>query len=447
MTEDVQRDLVLDPESHMFTTLPKGNIVVYSPLGNRKLCVLAEPAQSIYRLFEQGLSVAEVLKSSPISMESTQQVVKFLFDMGLLDDKPLSTASISSSEKEHSSKDLALWIHTTDVCNLRCDYCYVYQGKQQISREAWKAVLDAIQSDVLKYNIRRVRLKFAGGEPLVALKRIENMIAEAKVVLDSLGTALSLSIITNGTLLNESNVQTLKRLGFSTIMLSLDGLGKYNAARTFSNGQESVTKALQGLDYLLDAGIRPTVLTTVSNANIDGLGELSTFLQPKGVPHSLGFSREYAHGTGLALDVETIAEKMNVFLQNVITLSDEELPRLSFSGLRFSTTQKRICGGGKTFFAVDPKGNIAYCQMKVNQPFGNVAERHSIIDFADPIATWQIGGECSQCVWRHICCGGCSALADQAGTVGEPSVMCSLMRSTLPNIIAYMGRVLQKQNR
>lgn len=53
--------------------------------------------------------------------------------------------------------------------------------------------------------------------------------------------------------------------------------------------------------------------------------------------------------------------------------------------------------------------------------------------------------ECSRCLWRHVCCGGCAVLATNAGTLGQPSVMCNLMKVVLPAVLKYEGRKIRRK--
>ncbi len=442
MTDLTYQGLLLDMSGHIKLNLQNGEAVIYSPYGSGKAFVLSDTALYVYEQLARGLTLQEVLQSRDGADwgEPVHAITQFLLEEGLFNMKVPRQGKIKSER----ANSVALWIHVTDACNLRCEYCYVHKGKRRLTKEACDAIVTALHNDVELRQVREVELKFAGGEPLIDTEIIAYLIGKTKAELEPLGVKVRLAIITNGTLVTETKARFLKEKGFS-VMVSLDGLGSYNDARKYADGRPSVEHVLQGIETLIQAGIKPTILTTISDKNVDGLWELMQYVRGKGLTLSLSFSRDYEHGVGLTMNVDHVTSKIVAFLEQVCLLPDSELPRLSFNGIQFDGSRTRICGGGSNYFAVDPEANVCFCQMTVDKPLGRALDKGGILPFATHIETLGKDGACGRCLWRYVCCGGCAVLALSANTLGNPSVMCELMKGVLPAILVYEGRKIRRK--
>ncbi|MFX0113643.1 MAG: radical SAM protein [Candidatus Hodarchaeota archaeon] len=110
---------------------------------------------------------------------------------------------------------LAVVWNFTDQCNLNCVHCYQDAGGEISSRElstneALRAVEEMAHSGV-------AALSFSGGEPLVR----NDFYAVAQRASD---LGLSLSISTNGTLIDQEAVDRLLDAGIETVAISIDSL-------------------------------------------------------------------------------------------------------------------------------------------------------------------------------------------------------------------------------
>lgn len=104
----------------------------------------------------------------------------------------------------------------TDDCNLRCSYCYERNLRlhQSMSFDAGIRIIDWF------YNSSKSPKKyvsFYGGEPLIQINLIRDLVNYCR----NRYTDLVFSITTNGTLVNENNIDMLKN--FHSVVLSLDG--------------------------------------------------------------------------------------------------------------------------------------------------------------------------------------------------------------------------------
>lgn len=124
----------------------------------------------------------------------------------------------------HTSSELKInqlvinW-HVTEVCNFRCNYCYAKWDQRDPTRdliqsqkltrdllsEIWEVFAPRNSRNVLRQAIdwKRVRINFAGGEPLVFRENVQFAIREAARL------GFDVSIITNGSRLDAKTMTAI----------------------------------------------------------------------------------------------------------------------------------------------------------------------------------------------------------------------------------------------
>lgn len=440
-------DVVFRAQRQLKASLPNGDYVIFSPDGNGKPIVLSGVALEVYRLLEAFTPTKilyELHPDNPDWCNNLQAVLEFFTREGII--KTGLIAETPDAKTTNKKRSLALWIHVTDSCNLKCDYCYVHKGKRHLTENVCQCIAAALKLDVAKASIKEVELKFAGGEPLIDTKIILYLCNLVKKELEPLGVKIKLAIITNGTLVTQEKAKKLKEMGF-VVMVSLDGLGDYNNMRKYADGRSSVDQVIHGIDTLLQVGIKPAILTTVANQNVDGLWELSKFARSRELTLSLSVSRDYNEQTGLKIDVGHVGDSLCTFLRRVVQLPKDKQPHLNFKGVLFEDMSRtRICTAGYNYFVVDPEANVCFCPMAVDKPLGSISHGKSFLEYSRKSDKINQGGDCADCIWKSVCCGGCEALAIKAGTLGTASVHCSLMKQILPFVLIYEGQnILNKE--
>lgn len=131
-----------------------------------------------------------------------------------------------------------LILQVTQNCNLRCDYC-VYSGKYYTRTHSNKRMSFEIAKKGIDYLIEhsqetwKLYLGFYGGEPLLESELIKKCIDYAGS--HAVGKQIEYSITTNGTLLNDANVELLVKNNFR-VTVSLDGPKEiHDISRRFAN--------------------------------------------------------------------------------------------------------------------------------------------------------------------------------------------------------------------
>ena len=146
-------------------------------------------------------------------------------------------------------------IKVASRCNLDCDYCYEYNTGDL----SWKTMPKFFSTKTAKRLVRRINehanihkleeviLSFHGGEPL--LLGSEKLLELSKIFrsIESDELEVSLTMQTNGTLLNENVIEIIKEMEIYTA-LSVDGPKNINDIhRLDHNGESTFEDSLAGL--------------------------------------------------------------------------------------------------------------------------------------------------------------------------------------------------------
>lgn len=138
-------------------------------------------------------------------------------------------------------------------CNLKCDYCYMFE----MADESWRGQPKVMSMDTVSVTARRiaahaedhdlsdVQIILHGGEPLLAGSDYVAAIAtEFRAVISA---AVDLRVQTNGTLISDSMLDTLSRHDIR-IGVSLDGNQQANDLhRRYANGRGSYNRVARSL--------------------------------------------------------------------------------------------------------------------------------------------------------------------------------------------------------
>lgn len=128
---------------------------------------------------------------------------------------------------DNSHEELVINYHITEVCNYSCKFCYAkWDRPNEIHTQGGDAELmleklasyffnDAGNKVKAIFPYKKVRINFAGGEPLILKERFSQLIIKAKEL------GFNLSLITNGHYLTQTFIDNYGSL-FSMIGISFD---------------------------------------------------------------------------------------------------------------------------------------------------------------------------------------------------------------------------------
>ena len=303
-------------------------------------------------------------------------------------------------------------IHVTYQCNLSCDYCYnsncrTLSNENELDRLQWEKVI----TELCKCGVKK--LDITGGEPLLR----KDLFPVFRKALDN---GIEVILITNGTLINNSQIARQISSSFSRVVLSLDS---YNSdEHNKHRGEGSHEKTVQAAKYLTEQNVTWTAKMVF---NYD---TCNSFEKTHQYALSLG-----ARGFGGSMDVVSCIDedkRKEVFLAielnsvrnpNMISMEcdKEEMHKKTPKRSR-PFGQIRACAVARTECALDPAGNIFPCRVLIHPDFngGNVLESGFKDLWNNSPSLQKLRNfdysslsQCRDCEFFNLCLGGCRGLA------------------------------------
>lgn len=418
---------------------------------NHQVVVMNDPALRILTHFQQPRALLDVPTAwradwgeSLVNVTLTQMCV-----LGLL-----TPADYTRSPFIETPTILSAWLHLTDRCSLRCDYCYLPHACADMSPATGRAAIDATFRSALAHGYRAVKLKYAGGEPLLRFPFIVELHRYAQTLAQEHGLDLDGVVLSNGTLLTGAMVETMQATGIR-LMISLDGIGEaHDRQRRFPDGRGSFDVVARAIDLALAGGLVPDISITVSGRNAAGLPEVVAWVLERDLPFSLNFYREHSRSdcqSDLQLDEARIVEGMLAAYKVI----EGNLPRRSLLAslvdrANLAALHHRVCSVGQSYLVFDTEGRVAPCQMVMEQTVAScydsdplTALRESTTGLHNPTVDEKEG--CRTCEWRYWCAGGCPLQAYRAtGCYDVKSPNCAIYKALYPEVVRLEGLRLLK---
>jgi len=338
---------------------------------------------------------------------------------------------IDEYEQEHrlflntkASIDYAfLAVVPTLACNMKCSYCFQKEIKQKapMNQRTCRGVVEMVSQ--LAGKVKGITVLWFGGEPFLALKTIEKLSGQFQEICRKQGISYYAEMITNGSLLNQETLESLKKLNLGQLEISLDGLPSSYSVRK----GVPLKKALKFYDFLMNSAT--ALLEAVGSLKIhlnvdrDNIEEAKEIvLQMKRTSSAasrIDFHLQLlAAGKGL---IECIPH--NCYSQNEATNIELDFKKfLSDEGLKVSGFPTRLnhpCLAVRKYgYTIDPAGKIGKCVPVTGRTdstfyainpwntFGILQELESCfqpyVDF-DPFKS----NICYQCRFLPVCLGQC----------------------------------------
>lgn len=387
-----------------------------------------------------------------------QSTLQQMLKVGILVDGDAHMHSVPAD----ISSVLAAWLHVTNRCNLRCAYCYVRHTAEDMPLETGYAAIDGTFRSALAHGYGEVKLKYAGGEPLLRFEQVAALHMYAYEQATQAGLTLDGVVLSNGTLLTEAIVARMRDLGLR-LMVSLDGLGEmHDVQRPYAHGYGSCADVQRGIELALAGGLVPDISITVSAHTVQGLPDVVAWVLERDVPFSLNFYREHAvcagagyggamgtDGPGMRLgdDEQVVAGMLAAY-----KVIEANMPRRSVLAslvdrANLAVPHMRICSVGKHYVVFGCDGRVVRCQMRMQEVVGTVDAhdplaqvRHADMGMQNVAVDAKEG--CAVCVWRYWCGGGCPLVTHAASPTGrwdERSPYCNIYQALFPEVVRLEG--------
>ena len=329
-------------------------------------------------------------------------------------------------------------INLTRRCNLACEHCYMdaearlQGGEGELTTDEVNGLLDEIAS-----RSNETMVVLTGGEPLIR-QDIEALVSH--------GNQLGLSVVigTNGVLLNEQRVKSLKAAGAMGVGISLDSLDPASHD-DFRGCRGSWEKTLNGMELCRRHELPFQVHFSVTEQNAHEVQSMIDFTKAAGA-HVLNIFFLVCTGRGESMSDITPFRYEQVLQQLVET--QEQTEDLIIRA-RCAPYYKRVayqhnpdspltraegyegggCLAGIHYCRITPEGGVTACPYIPDED-GSIRESGfwQIWDNAPTFGQLRnptLHGKCGQCEFQKLC-GGCRArpLA-MGGTLMDADPWCN----------------------
>lgn len=342
---------------------------------------------------------------------------------------------------------LVAW-EITRNCNLSCVHC-----RASATMGPYFGELDTDSAFSLLDQIASV------GSPIIILTGGEPLLRSDIFDVAAYGTEKGLRMVMapNGTLITKATAKQMADAGIQRISISIDGATKENHDR-FRGVDGAFEGALNGIDFVKEAGIEFQINTTITKANLEEIEHIQDLaVSLEAVAHHIFLLVPTGRGKYI-VDQEITAkeyeETLNWFYdqkkQTALQLKATCAPhyyrilrqraKAEGTSVSFKThgldAVTRGCLGGVGFCFISHQGIVQPCgflhlecgdvtQTSFSEIWFQSEKFHALRDYAG------LGGKCGKCEYRNVC-GGCRARAYEAtGDFLAEEPLCSYQPKTL----------------
>lgn len=416
--------------------LEQGWQVVYPHAG--QISILNRPAVEILERFNQAVVPRDMIWRP----EETDALVDLLRQGVIEPIEPVNTKH--ELRQVNSIQSLSAWLQVTDRCNLRCGYCYIKQSPRELSLATGKAIIDALIRTAQAHSISSIKLKYAGGEPLLRFTLVKQLQTYAQKRASDTQIKLQGVLLSNGLLLTKSIIEQIRKLDLR-LMLSLDELNNGYSVRLLPSMQNSTQTVRAAMELALKHHVIPSVSITITRSTLPHLSELTGWLSERHVPFSLNFYRQPRKSQvsdPLALDESAAPDILKTYQILLEQHPEHSLLNGILDRTNLAQAHEHACGAGRNYLAFDTQGQVNACQMLLDdaKPFDLAS--CDLLETARQLTAHNLNppakekSACSQCEWKPWCAGGCSLTAYYSSNdYAAPSPHCALYRALFPQIL------------
>lgn len=373
----------------------------------------------------------------------------------LIEQDQLFTKDVERGENfKHVVK--ALCLHIAHDCNIRCKYCFASQGNFKGENLLMDFNTGAKALDYLIENAgnrRNLEVDFFGGEPLLNFQVVKDLVAYGKKKAAKWNKNMRFTITTNGTLLNEENMNYINE-NMENIVLSIDGNKETNDRMRYTvNNQGTYDIILPKIKRMVEKrGDKPyyvrgtfTKFNREFSKDVIHLAEQgfrNVSVEPVVAPKE----NDYA----LSLeDLEVIIKQYDViekaYFDKLGTKDEFEFFHFKMNLDKNPCQEKRAmgCGAGVEYLSITPEGDIYPCHQFAGNPdfkmgsIWNETRLNPDISASFKNASVDHKPACKDCWAKYYCSGGCHANAyHENNSLLKPYEMgCEMEKKRIQNSI------------
>jgi len=417
--------------------IERDRYIIYLPL--RGAAFLADDASAtIVRHIRDNLPLSNDEVDTPVYQQ--------LVELNVIGEVQESRPHIELLRKYRPVKATIL---LTESCNLGCTYCYAsaVPAKSQISWSVVNAALDLIIENASASHEKRAVITYlGGGEPTVHWSILVQATKYARWKCIDKHVQVRITLVTNGTLLNEERVRWLKA-NIDHISLSFDVLPEIQQLqRPYAGGQNSHSKVLQTVHLLSQYECSFGIRSTITADSVHHLTEIVEYAHKNMKVSRLHF--EPLSESGRSLETVTQAPNPETFVVEFVKArrKGKELGiEVECSMSRnIDKLQARFCNNE---FSVTAEGLVTACHRYSREEsnsadifmYGKYDSNKFVfdVDKINQIRSINVHNykTCSKCFAKWNCGGDCLAARIDHDEIPDMGPRCNLIRGVLKDML------------
>ncbi len=167
-------------------------------------------------------------------------------------------------------------IEITNKCNFRCKHCFNRSGEHNRNDEMTDSqILDIFQSIA---KLQPDSMCICGGEPMLR----KNLVYQIGKLVKTINSNISLNMVSNGSLIGDTEAKMLKDSGLDLLQISLDGASD-ETHNWIRNNNYSFKKAIEAIKLAKKYNLQVSVACTPSQKNYNEIFDVIKLCTDLGV--------------------------------------------------------------------------------------------------------------------------------------------------------------------
>lgn len=347
-------------------TIFKDNLVILASEESREWIKISRECFNILnKIIDMNLSYSEILDCFEVEDDKIyfEELIEKLYKAKILKDK--NDKSIRKIEE--------IYLIVTDRCNLSCKHCCASAIDANSIDELDTNDMFQVIDKIVQINPQNITI--SGGEPLIR--------QDIWLIMDYLKSKYngSIDILTNGLLIDESNIKNIKKY-FNSISISIDGVDEESCK--IIRGNNVFKNVVKKIKFLKENDFKNISVSAVlpNNENIrQEFENLNKNLETKPI------FRHFSHSGRAGENYKEISLNMNKYLKNRNMEENKIIDWKAYISTDKRDIKTSACGGCETTLSIGSNGEIYPCNllMSSNYSIGNIRKIDNIVSYISNI--------------------------------------------------------------
>lgn len=234
------------------------------------------------------LSENDGISKLPTSIRDNLLQNQFIVEYDFAEQQELNKKCVIDRQKNYSGLYLA--IMPTLSCNFACSYCYENLDQvlatQNMLTVTQNNLLAFVEAKLISDAKNELKVKWFGGEPLLAKEIILSLTERLKKIGSQYGCNYQATLVTNGYFLDTLTQKEFSELSLVAIQVTLDGPENiHNARRVEKTGKNSFCKIIANLKKIAHFFPNIIIRINIDKTNAAHVHELIEYLKECGILH------------------------------------------------------------------------------------------------------------------------------------------------------------------